>query len=288
MFPINEFILWNNCPNNCEFCWLKKEKQQTYNEQLESIDLVYDIVKDLKDTHTLFVGGEIFAETDKLIKEKLLNLYDLTFKRMLDGYLDLCYFNTNILYKLDNLLLPVLDKMKRLNLLNKVHFTTSGDYYGIFANDNTAKLFYNNLHTLHKLYPEMLIYVNIILTDTFCNDILEDRFNIADYEAEHGVYVNTIPFIKFGNTLEAPTRNKFMQTILHLNEQMPGYGIKYCNNFLLNQNIILRQYSDGKMVNVSSDKSPCTHSENFTRCYSDSNECFVCDCGRLKELMEGQ
>ena len=82
---------------------LKKEKQQTYNEQLESIDLVYDIVKDLKDTHTLFVGGEIFAETDKLIKEKLLNLYDLTFKRMLDGYLDLCYFNTNILYKLDNL-----------------------------------------------------------------------------------------------------------------------------------------------------------------------------------------
>ena len=99
MFPINEFILWNNCPNNCEFCWLKKEKQQTYNEQLESIDLVYDIVKDLKDTHTLFVGGEIFAETDKLIKEKLLNLYDLTFKRMLDGYLDLCYFNTNILYQ---------------------------------------------------------------------------------------------------------------------------------------------------------------------------------------------
>jgi organic radical activating enzyme len=286
MLPIHEFILWNNCPNNCKFCWQKKERQQTYEERIQSLELVYENVKTLKDTHVLYVGGEIFAEIDTTINSKLFDLFKLTCEKMQKNEIDLCYINTNILYKLDTLLLPVLELIKSYNLLNKVHFTTSGDESGRFSNEKIRSLFYKNLKEIRELYPELLIYVNIILTDSFCNSILDDSFNIASYMNEYKVEVNTLPYIKFGKDIAAPTREKVFKAILHLNEQLPGYGIQYCNNFLLNQNIVLQKSENGVLVNISSDKSPCTHSENFTRCYSDSNECFICDCGKLKDLME--
>ena len=286
MLPIQEFILWNNCPNNCKFCWQKKERQQTYEERIQSLELVYENVKILKDTHVLYVGGEIFAEADTTINSKLFNLFKLTCEKMQKNEIYLCYINTNVLYKLNTLLLPVLELIKSYNLLNKVHFTTSGDESGRFSNEKTRDLFYKNLKEIRELYPELLIYVNIILTDSFCDSILDDSFNIASYMNEHKVEVNTLPYIKFGKDIAAPTREKVFKAILHLNEQLPGYGIQYCNNFLLNQNIVLQKSENGVLVNISSDKSPCTHSENFTRCYSDSNECFICDCKKLKDLME--
>lgn len=286
MLPIHEFILWNNCPNNCKFCWQKKERQQTYEERIQSLDLVYQTVKELNNTHVLYVGGEIFAEKNVMINAKLFGLFRLTCEKMQKGEIELCYINTNILYNLNTLLLPTLSLIDSYGVLDKVHFTTSGDKSGRFENETSHKLFYNNLSEIRSLYPDLLIYVNIILTNNFCDDILEGKFNIAEYQEKYKVNVNTIPYIKFGKDIAAPTREKVFKTILQLNEQLPGYGIQYCNNFLLNQNIILQKCEDNKLINISSDKSPCTHSENFTKCYSDSDQCFVCDCALLKDIME--
>lgn len=286
MLPIHEFILWNNCPNNCKFCWQKKEKQQTYEERIQSLDLVYSAVKNLYDTHVLFVGGEIFAEKDKNINDKLYELFMLTFKKMLANEIDLCYINTNILYDISTLLLPILNKIKELNLEERIHFTTSGDGEGRFSTKHAFTNFYSNLQTIRESFPSLLIYVNIILTKSFCKDILSNLFNVEDYQKFYQVKVNTIPYIKFGKEIEAPTREEVFKSILTLNEQLPGYGIEYCNNFLLNQDIILQKSENGKLINISSNKSPCKHSENFKKCYSDSNQCFVCDCRLLKEVME--
>jgi len=286
MLPIHEFILWNNCPNNCKFCWQKKEKQQTYEERIESIKLVYNTVENLKDTHVLFVGGEIFADKDTTINSQLFQLFKLTCEKMLKNEIELCYINTNILYNIHTLLLPVLNMIKDYNLENRIHFTTSGDGAGRFSNSFSMKQFYFNLIKIRNLFPTLPIYVNIILTKPFCNDVLSEKFNIANYENDYKVEVNTIPYIKFGKDIEAPTRETVFKTIFKLNEQLPGYGIKYCNNFLLNQDIILQKSENGKLFNISSNKSKCSHSENFKRCYSDSNECFVCDCKILKEMME--
>lgn len=287
MLPIHEFILWNNCSNNCKFCWQKLEKQQTYEEQLNSITLVARAVEKLKDTHVLFVGGEIFDGKDAILNGALFKLFELTLDKMQKGDIELLYINTNILYNIDRVLLPVLKKISDNNMLHRVHFTTSGDNYGRFNKVNNRDLFYANLEQIRSLYTDLPIYVNIILTNNFCDDVLSDKFNILEYEKTLNVEVNTIPYIKFGKVIHAPTRQKVWDTILHLNEQMPGYGVKYCNNFLLNQNIVLQKYYQGNIVNISSNKSVCKHSENFKRCYADSDECFVCDCAKLKALMEG-
>ena len=283
MLSINEFILWNNCSNNCKFCWQKQEKQQNRQERIKSLKLVTEEVKKLTNSHVLFVGGEIFDKKDKELNDKLKYLFNLTIDKMLTGEIELLYINTNLLYDINTVLLDILNNLKSKNLLKRVHFTTSADGNGRFSNTNRFKLFYFNLTKIRHLFEELPIYVNIILTKSFCEDVLTDRFNIKNYEEDYKVEVNTIPYIKLnGSIIGAPTRNQVFDTIIKLNEQLPGYGIKYCNNFLLNQNIVLRKYQNDKLVNISSNKSKCNHSENFKRCYSDSDNCFVCDCEKLK------
>lgn len=285
ILPMYEFLLWNNCNNNCKFCWQKKEKQSTLNEQLEAIALTMDYIKQLQNAHVLVIGGEIFAETNIDIKFNLYGLFLHIIDKMLKNEIDQCYINTNILYNLDSLLIPVLEAFKAVNLITRIHFTTSADEFGRFANHTSKNLFYNNLNKLRELYPDLYIICNIILTDHFCNMILNDEFNLQEYMDKYKVDVNTIPYIKYGHEIGAPTRKKVFDTLLKLNQQCPDYLLKYTNNFLLGQEIVLHQYKDGVLVNVTSDKSICNHSENFKRCYSDSEECFICDCAKLRKTV---
>ena len=285
MLPINEFLLWNNCNNNCKFCWQRTEDMSSKEEKLLAIQLVKEYLRDLKNSHTLFVGGELFCEQDSEIKYRLYDLFQFTVSKMLIGELDLCYINTNILYDMVELLFPVLNLLKKHNLLNKVHFTTSGDDYGRF-NAKTRKLFYKNLHILRKLYPDLMIIVNLILTKDFCEDILEDKFHLGEYVEKYGIDVNTIPYIKYGEDIKAPSRELVFKTLYKLDKQKPGYLLKYCNNFLLGQDIILHKYVKGQLLDVTSRKSICGHSENFTLCYSDSDKCFICDCDLIRSSLD--
>lgn len=281
---INEFLLWPNCNNKCKFCWQRKEKFLNTEEKSKSIQLVYEKVTTLNNTHILFVGGEIFCEKEQIIKEKLIKLFELTIECMKQNKIDLCYINTNLLYDVNELLIPILNLFKKANLIHRIHFTTSGDYYGRF--NNTETLFYNNLKFIRYSYKDLYIISNLILTKLFCEDILNDKFNIKEYKENLKVDVNTIPYIKYGNIIGAPTREMVFSALLHLNAQDPGYLKAYCDNFLLNQEIILHQYKDNELKIVSSDKLNCGHSENFKCCYSDSDKCFACDCAELKKLIE--
>jgi len=176
-------------------------------------------------------------------------------------------------------------ELEKRNLHNRVHFTTSADYYGRF--NATEHLFYDNLKLIRSRFKDLYIICNLILTKPFCDDILSDKFNIKEYKETWGVDINTIPYIKYGTIIGAPDRKTVFKALLHLDKQDPGYLIKYCDNFLLNQPILLRHYINHKLEFISSDKSPCMHSENFKRCYSDSDTCFVCDCAILKDLVKG-
>lgn len=284
MLPINEFLLWNNCNNNCKFCWQKKEKVSTVEERLLSIDLVKERIKFLTNSHVLYVGGELFSEQNFYVKEALLDLFDLTFKKMLNLEIDICYINTNLLYDINDILIPILNMAKKNNLIERLHFTTSGDKYGRFS--NTESLFYKNIEVIRHTYPSLYFICNLILTNNFCDDILNDNFNLKEYCMKYNIDVNTIPYIKYGKIIQAPPRKKVFDTLLKLDTQYPGYLKRYCNNFILNQPIFLTQYKDQKLIDVTSQKSECNHSVNFKKCYSDSEECFVCDCKKLIKAME--
>lgn len=284
MLPINEFLLWNNCNNNCKFCWQRIEDMSTKEEKLLAIQLVKEYLRDLTNSHTLFVGGELFCETDPEIVYRLYDLFQFNVSKMLSGELDLCYINTNILYDISPLLLPVLTLLEDNGLLHRVHFTTSGDKYGRFTKKSRL-LFYKNLQLLRKLYPDLMIIVNLILTKDFCEDILNDKFDLGLYMNQYQIDVNTIPYIKYGDDIKAPSRELVFKTLYKLDKQAPGYLLKYCNNFLLGQDIILHKYIKGQLIDVTSRKSMCGHSENFTLCYSDSDHCFICDCDTIRSTL---
>lgn len=288
VLPMHEFLLWNNCNNNCKFCWQRKDKQSTKREQIEAIDLTIAYLEDLKDAHVLVIGGEIFAEQDTTIKNRLQDLFLKIIQKMLINEIDNCYINTNLLYNLDSLLLPVLENFAKNSLIQRIHFTTSADDFGRFDNQVTKSLFYKNLLTIREKYPELYIICNIILTDNFCDMILTDEFNIKEYMLKYKVDVNTIPYIKYGTIVGAPTREKALNTLLHIKQQDSDYLLRYLNNFLLGQEFNLHKYVNGKLMDVSADYNPCGHSENFTRCYSDSDNCFICDCAELRTLLYKQ
>ena len=117
MLPINEFLLWNNCNNNCAFCWQRKDIQSTLQEQLEAIELTENYIKTLKDSHVLIIGGEIFSEIKPEIKAGLYELFMQIAEKMINNEIELCYINTNILYDMNSLLLPILSIFEGLNLI---------------------------------------------------------------------------------------------------------------------------------------------------------------------------
>ena len=287
ILPMHEFLLWNNCNNNCKFCWQRKDKQSTIDEQLEAISLTIDYIKDLKNFHILVIGGEIFSEANIQVKLNLYGLFLHIIDKMLKNEIDNCYINTNILYDLNSLLIPILKLFDTANLISRIHFTTSADEFGRFGNMSSKELFYKNLLTIRKLYPALYIIANIILTKDFCNKVMNSEFNIREYKEKYKIDVNTIPYIKYGKEISAPSRKLVFDTLVKLDQQDPGYLLKYTNNMLLGQKFYLHQYQNGKLEHASAGINECGHSENLTRCYSDSDNCFICDCKLLREMICG-
>ncbi len=99
--PIYEFILWDNCSNNCKFCWQKQQNSYSTDEMKDrSIDLVKNFICSENfeiGSHVLLVGGEIFDTMDHKICDKIKMLISLIIGKMIASEIDLFYINTNLL-----------------------------------------------------------------------------------------------------------------------------------------------------------------------------------------------
>ena len=289
---ITEYLAWNDCNNNCKFCWQRLKAKSNTKQRLEAIKLIKEDMCNLnipyEQNQILFVGGELFFEQDNDTKEALYDLFEYLFDLMYNEKVSRSYLNTNLLYNPEYLLFPVLDMALSKNLLDRLNFTTSGDetdrFVGIKGEEKRA-LFYENLKRLRNLYPEMNIMVNLILTKQFCDSVLNGKFDINEYEKKHGVIMNVIPYIKLKNDERTPSREEVFSTLIRLNSQQPGYLKRVCDNHTTHPIRKLLHYENGKLVNVSCDLNPCGHAMNFTRCYNNSESCFACDIKKLYTLM---
>jgi len=309
MKKIYEFLLWNNCGNNCSFCHQRMHERKiddkilTPKEQVESLKLC----KKFLDTefengnHILLVGGEIFDVRDEEVKKSLKWLLLRVVEKMTLNEIELLYLNTNLLYEDTGLLHWFLDVIEANRLFDRLHFTTSYDIVGRFC-VKSESLFYKNLKTLTDKYKDIHIIVNTILTKEACKRICEDRFGadfLLDYLKKQGkenhtlkewadyfrVQINTIPYImlNYDKAPEAPTRNEVFDTLIHLDTIIPGYLKQYAENIALTQEKLLYEYhkKDGGYVFCSSNMSDCGHSVNFKLSFADSDKCFPCEIKKL-------
>ena len=311
MKKIYEFLLWNNCSNNCTFCHQRAHERKINDKILtpkEQIDSLLACKKFLESenyefgNNILLVGGEIFDNTFIEVQAVLNDLLEQILDWMNEGKIYLFYVNTNLLYKDTRLLYSFLDNIDKRHLFDRLKFTTSYDMVGRFTTKERELLFYKNLKHLTDKYPDIKIVVNTVLTKEACNRIQKDCFG-ADYLLEYikkqnktnitikdwmdyfKVDINTIPYIRLPYDLapEMPTKSQVFHTLLHINDIVPGFLQKYANNISLKQEKRLYEYN--KMLQTyiycSSALSDCGHSVNFKLSFKDSDECFPCAIMKL-------
>lgn len=277
--PIFEFLLWNNCNNNCKFCFQKQfndnmdleQRKRSINKVLE----FYNSKEFIKGSHVLLMGGEIFDSPQ--IFNELNHLFDVTVDMMVNNDIEVLYINTNLIYKKLDGLIHLLDLIQKHNLFDRLKFTTSYDVDGRF-NEKTEQLMLNNLKLIKQSYPEIRIVANSMLSNKLCDLILNDQINIPDFTKRYNLdWVNLIPYIVLIESISAP-RSKIFKTLKHIDDQIPGYISKYIHNFDLKQDKLLYKYNhhNDKFEFCSCDYLPCGHAENFKK-YSRSGSCFVCD-----------
>lgn len=257
---------------NCKFCYLKKEYQSTEEEQIETLELIkQNLTEEKEPFNVLLVGGEIFAGLTPKVSEKLCQLFLKIFQNPL---INIIYINTNLLYNIEILLLKVLNLARECKVLQKIHFTTSDDVEGRF-NSSNRQLFYNNLNQIKKFQIDII--VNTIATRDFCELVLKGKYNIKDYCEKYGVFCNILPYVDFNKIEEfKPSFKQLYQTLQILKKQYPEWFSGYCQIFSeRNRDIFLFQKKEKKLIDVSSPKGKCGHSENFRDCCTE-NKCYGC------------
>lgn len=312
MKKIYEFLLWNNCNNNCTFCHQRSHERKaldkilTPSEQVEALKACGVFLNEQfeKGNHILLVGGEIFDNLNVEVKKELRYLFiDISIK-MLHSEIDLLYLNTNLLYNNTELLYDCLDILKAKQLLDRVKFTTSYDIEGRFSSPYVETTFVYNLNHLIKYYPELKIVVNVVLTKSACDRIVNDTFGtdyllaylktkniqkstIVDWINYFGVQVNAIPYIRldYSEAPQIPSKSDVFGALLHIDSIFPGYLEWYTANITLKQEKCLFEYDKYQKIyiNCSSGYSTCGHSENFKLCFKDSSECFPCAIRKLTD-----
>lgn len=279
---IYEFLLWDNCTNNCSFCF-QRENPRIFNKskRQEILDETLSFIqsdKFEKGSHILICGGEIFDKPQDSLQ--LNHFFTKIISLMLNDIIDLLYINTNLIYKDKCCLDFLLRNIKANNLFDRLKFTTSYDLAGRFKTKESEELMLQNLTWVKNIYPDCKVVVNTILTKQVCNAILNRSFSIKDFIQKYKCWVNLLPYIVYNKELSA-TRGEIFSALKEVDKDVSGYLDYYIPNMSITQEKLLYLYKDGKFEFCSCKMAECGHSINFKR-YSDKGTCFCCD---LKEIL---
>lgn len=279
---IFEFLIWDNCNNNCKFCFQRKNPRLFKPDEQKII--LKNVLKFLKSddykkgSHVLIVGGEIFDQQ----REYLIPFFQEIVSMMVDDTIDILYLNTNLIYDHTyfTMLKPVLTMFNENNLFQRLKFTTSFDIEGRFRNKEDRSKCLKNLILLKENFPNLNTVVNIILTKQFCESVISGKFDLFDFMRGFGVNTNLIPYIVLDKSLCAP-RDLIMQALLKINEKHPDYIQQYVENMDLRHKRFLYACYPNELKLCSCEDSDCGHSVNFKKYSDDPDACFVCDLKKV-------
>lgn len=290
--PIYEFLVWDNCNNNCKFCF-QRENPRLFDHNgrkmvLDETIKFIDSDKFKKGSHILICGGEIFDKPQDF--NILYDFFEQIVDRMNNGIIDLLYLNTNLIYENIAGLFNILDMIRDNHLIERLKFTTSYDLEGRFRNVPMPftkilpeQVMLDNLISLRQEYPDIQVVANTILTKPVCQSIINGSYNIGEWMKKYNCWVNLVPYIVYDKNLSA-SREEIFKALNKVNKENDGYLKRYILNFDLSQDKLLYMFKDNKFQFCSCAIDKCGHSINFKK-YSTTNNCYVCD---LKEFFKGE
>ena len=288
MKPIYEFLLWNNCNNNCQFCFQRDGSRIfTHDQQLLILENAIQFIKSDKfqpGSNVLLVGGEVFDDIYR--KQALKTAYSKIIQLMINNHIQDLYINTNLIYdkKCLRVLQDILMMLQNNSLFSRVHFVTSYDPYFRYANINAKHLFLENLQIIHNSFESLKIFVNTILTKNVCRDIIDGSFSISKFQNENKCKVNLIPYIILHDDV-APTKKLLFNAVIHAYKEDRATIDFMMHDLDLKQSRKILQYMHGEWICCECSIDKCGHSVNFKR-YSSDDTCFVCDMKILLKSIE--
>ena len=212
-----QFELWKDCHNNCNFC---------FNKGLPDCDKAWsikEVIKRLDDPQVLlfneigFIGGEFFAHQIDSVKDLFYSLFD----KVLSMRFERVLLTTSLIYK-PTQLLEFLDYIEKKQAIDKLLLCTSHDNIGRFRTAQSFKLWSDNMLLLHKCYPNLKVHTEQIVTNAFCEQVLDGRFDIANFAK----YYNTrVDYLEPNTGGYYKSKEEFE---------------KACPNFLLKRNTFLK------------------------------------------------
>lgn len=272
--PIYEFILWDNCSNNCKFCFQAKSRSNlSIEEKQQSMFLVENKIKTINcKSNLLFVGGELFD--DIALRNDLVDLFKFASKLLVQEKVGYVYFNTNLLYEDLSVLESVISIFNDLNLLDKIKFTTSYDECGRFETASRKMLFERNLVKIQNEFPNLKIVVNAILTRQMCEALLSEDCYLHRLASKCS-FINLLPYVVCDKML-MPMKTQVFKSLISMDCNFPGYLEKYIKNMNLVQDRKIFKFKNGNLEFVSEENAECGHCLNFKK-YSKDGSCFICD-----------
>lgn len=314
---ILQFELWQECNNNCKFCYLWRENKHTPDElKLSALQKTIDKISDLtiyEEYDTLaFIGGEFFQgqlRKNSAVKEKFYELIHKAAELYNNGTVKeiwltatMCIGRCEEMYEL----------LKLFNNHKNIWIVTSWDTMGRFQTQKMEDNWKFHMHKLLEEFPDIQINVSTILTGDLVDKYLNNEFTFISMMKE---YKCTFFFKQCGPLYDDhevggfneakrksnirlpnffPTREKFLQFLMKFKQQEPDilynklFNVHYrADDLYRNYNVPERQMEQNHRtkdkVRESLDYAvmDCGHIILYAA-YCDSDKCVLCD----KEMID--
>ena len=297
-----QYSVWPTCQNSCQFC-LRRNRDVWNSSRM--IRRVRDIRKNLDtidwkkqfNNGISLLGGEIFYVKDKEVQDEFMLLVEDIIEKILkvtDNPYAKFSVVTNGMYE-PSFLFRVFDRVAETVGTQMMDINFSYDIKYRYASEEKRLQCIENINKVHDRY-DYAVGVQTITTEFFIEKVLSGEFSISEFETEicpgcdlHLLYPHPInpilpplpdfqfkrsSLIKFASFLK---RNHMKNWHNFFYSTYNSGTFKFTGMIDVggstNQQPIL---SDGKeLINPK-----CGHSMLY-KCYSDSDECLLCDLLRI-------
>lgn len=175
-----QFELWQNCDNNCDFCYSKLDRVNcTPEQQIQNLKQAREILE--KEVHDFngvaFIGGEFFQGQlrDPEVKKEFLSLMSYTNDLLIQGQIDEVWIAATLTRENQT---DLYDTLAVFSDISKVMISTSYDTAGRFHLKNGKEIWLNNLKQLKETYPLLTLHTQTIVTQAFIEETLDDSRNM--------------------------------------------------------------------------------------------------------------
>lgn len=190
-----QYELWKDCRNHCKFCYNygqadKYTKTAALDYFLKKLD---DPEVDEYD-EIGFIGGEFFDNQleDSEVKNKFYKLFEKCAEKRKVGKLNKLYVTTALMFDPKPYLIPFIDYLKKLGLIDITLLCTSYDSKYRFRNHYKKELWEANMIMLYEMYPELTLHTEIIMTEFFMQEVIDDKFSITDFHNRFHTWIDYV------------------------------------------------------------------------------------------------